>query len=277
MKRSAGSGRARAAFGAMGMLALLALAVPSAEAEVGIPIPSVPKPRPPISAIQPQVPQEPRVSLNMPGARSVSVPALPGVPAQRGTFARFWDWLLGRKPAPAQAPQVAHPAPAPAGPGAPAAAPNNVAPIPSARPPAGPPSFGPPPAAQVPEQDAQRAARLGGSPAAGGAAAGAAAGAGSAAAANQAFGPRGAEAGKGGDARSAAPASVAETPAPKPSGYVLHLTNGSSIPVASYEEKGDQVLIVQRQGTYGLPRSLVARIETREAEPEAASPGRDAR
>ena len=93
----------------------------------------------------------------------------------------------------------------------------------------------------------------------------------------QAFGTREAEAGQRRVARPAALASGAEKPAPKPSGYVLHLTNGSRIPVAQYEEKGDQVMIAQRQGSSGLPKSHIARIETREAEPGVAPIGNGAR
>jgi hypothetical protein len=256
MKRSAGSGRARAVFGALGMLAALALAVPSADARVRISIRSVPKPRPSIPVSRVHVREAPKVNLSAPGARSIS--GVPGsvAPVQRGVFGRFWDWLRGRKPEVTPAVQVAHAAPTPA----PAAAPNIVIPIPSARPPANAAASGPPPAGQGQEQDARRAAGLGGAPAPAGAPAGAATEAGLAAAAQQAFARQG-----------------AEKPAPKPAGYVLHLTNGHSIPVAQYVEKGDQVLIPQRAGSYGLPRSSIARIETREAEPEAAPTGRGAR
>jgi len=44
-------------------------------------------------------------------------------------------------------------------------------------------------------------------------------------------------------------------------GYVIHLNNGNRIPVALYEDTKDEVVIAQYGGSYGLPKSLVARIE----------------
>jgi hypothetical protein len=44
-------------------------------------------------------------------------------------------------------------------------------------------------------------------------------------------------------------------------GYVLHLKNGSAILVGFYLDKGDQVVIPQYGGSYGLSRSMIARIE----------------
>jgi hypothetical protein len=46
-----------------------------------------------------------------------------------------------------------------------------------------------------------------------------------------------------------------------PRGYVLHLKNGSAIPVGFYQDKGDQVVIPQYGGSYGLSKSMIARIE----------------
>jgi len=43
-------------------------------------------------------------------------------------------------------------------------------------------------------------------------------------------------------------------------GYVLHLKNGSAIPVGFYQDKGDQVVIPQYGGSYGLSKSMIARI-----------------
>ncbi|HEY7675946.1 MAG TPA: hypothetical protein VIG69_02655 [Candidatus Methylomirabilis sp.] len=256
MERSAGSEKARAAFGALAILAMLALAVPSAEARVRISIRSVPKPRPSTSVGKVHVPDAPKVNLNAPAGRSISGPSGSVAHATRGVFGRFWDWVRGRKPEPVPAAQVARATPTPT----PAAAPNVVVSIPSRRPPANAAASGPPAAGQGPEQDARKAAGLGGAAAPAGAAAGAAGSVSLVMAAGQAFGNQG-----------------AEKPAPKPSGYVLHLTNGRRISVPNYEEKGDQVLIGQRQGSYSLPRSLIARIETKEVEPEAAAPARGSR
>lgn len=44
-------------------------------------------------------------------------------------------------------------------------------------------------------------------------------------------------------------------------GYVIHLKNGNRIPVAIYEDTKDEVVIAQYGGSYGLSKSLVARIE----------------
>ncbi len=256
MERGAGSGRARVGFGALAMLAMLALAVPSAEARVRISIRSVPKSRPSTSVGRAHVPDAPKVNVNAPAARSVSGPLASAAPAQRGIFARFWDWLRGRKSEVAPAVHVTNAAPAPTT----AAGPNIAASIPSARPPAATVAPGPPPAGQGPEQDARRAAGLGGAAAPAGPTAGAASSVNPAPAGAQALGAHG-----------------AQKPAPRIYGYILHLTNGRSIPVARYEEMGDQVMIPQPGGAYGLPRSSIARIEAREAEPEAAPAARGLR
>jgi hypothetical protein len=44
-------------------------------------------------------------------------------------------------------------------------------------------------------------------------------------------------------------------------GYLLHLKNGSTIPVWYYQDKGDQVVIPEYGGTYGLSKTMIARIE----------------
>ncbi|HYB72723.1 MAG TPA: hypothetical protein VED18_05070 [Candidatus Sulfotelmatobacter sp.] len=256
MERSAGSGTTKTAFGALAILAMLALAVPSVEARVRISIRSIPKPHPSVPVGRVHAPDAPKVNLKAPAARSISAPLASAAPAKRGIFGRFWDWLRGRKPEVTPAVQVANAAPPPT----PAAAPNIVVSIPSARPPAAPAAPAAPPAGQAPEQDARRAAGLGGAAAPAGAAAAAAGSVNPTPAAAQAFGAQG-----------------AQRPAPRIYGYILHLTNGRSIAVARYEERGDQVMIPQPGGAYGLPRSSIARIEPREAEPEAAPTRSNAR
>ncbi len=252
MKRNAGSRWGRAAIGALGVLAVVALAVPPAEARVRVSIRSAPKPRVSPSVPRPHVPEAPKVRLNTPSGRPVSVSAPSAAPAQRGVFGRFWDWLLGRKPAPAPAPQVAQAAPAAT------TTANMMAPVPSGRQSAGPGS----PTAQ--DQEKQRAPGAGTNMS-------------MAVAVKQAFGTREAEAAQRNGARPVALTSAAAKPAPKPFGYILHLTNGSRIPVAQYEERGDQVMVALQQGSYGLPKSQIARIETREAEPETAPTGHGGR
>ncbi len=260
MKRNAGSQRGRAAIGALGVLAVVALAVPPAEARVRVSIRSTPRPHVSPSVPKPHVPEAPKVHLNVPSGRPVSVSTPSAAPAQRGFFGRFWDWMLGRKPAPAPAPQVAQAAPAPA---------NVVVPFPSVQPSGGPAASLPRAHGLPQDQDAQRTATPGGAPAA----ATTAGGPNIAAALNQAFGTQEAQAAQRNGARPVALTSAAERPTPKPSSYVLHLANGSRISVPQYEERGDQVVVAQRQGSYGIPRSQIVRIETQAAGLESAPTG----
>jgi hypothetical protein len=62
-------------------------------------------------------------------------------------------------------------------------------------------------------------------------------------------------------------------PAPIIKGYVLHLTNGRRISVAHYQEKGDEIVIPQRAGTFGLSKSMITRIEEVKEESEVGSMG----
>lgn len=57
------------------------------------------------------------------------------------------------------------------------------------------------------------------------------------------------------------PPALDSPPAPRIKGYVLHLTNGRSIRVPFFQEKGGQLVIPEQAGSYGLSKSLVARIE----------------
>jgi hypothetical protein len=52
-------------------------------------------------------------------------------------------------------------------------------------------------------------------------------------------------------------------PRPEPivKGYILHLKNGRRISTAYYQDKGNEVVIPDHGGTYGLSKSLIARIE----------------
>jgi hypothetical protein len=44
-------------------------------------------------------------------------------------------------------------------------------------------------------------------------------------------------------------------------GYAIHLKNGNMIPVPIYEDTGDEIVIAVYGGSYGLSKSLIARIE----------------
>jgi hypothetical protein len=50
-------------------------------------------------------------------------------------------------------------------------------------------------------------------------------------------------------------------PEPVVKGYILHLKNGRRIPTAHYQDKGGQVIIPWYGGSFGLSKSLIARIE----------------
>ena len=237
----------------------------------------------------------------MPKPHTVNAPGAPGPTASapgprpftmnlssdnRSVFRRFWDWLLGRKPPqPQQAPAPTQPVPASmaAAPGLPAAravaspqavptpAPTVpvVLPIALGRPGASPaPGARPQPSAQERERERQG---LPGAQVAG-ATAGGAVGAGlSAAALEESFrnpqnrqqaGDRSAAARQGQDGRNAVPG-----------GYIVHLTNGRRFVVPHYEEQGDHVMIDQINGRFGLPKSIVARIEPRSLGAPVMSPG----
>lgn len=226
-------------------------------------------------APKPAAPQTPSATpspaVNAAG-RSVS-PSMPGVAADnRGFFGRGWDWLLGRRPpTPAPTPQ----APAPGRASVVATAPSTAVPTPSvmvplpgapARPVATPAL-----ATAQQEKDPQRAGAPGAPSAIAAAAGGAAGGTALAAALQHSFGkkgPNGRESERGGPAT---PPANPDRPVAKPLGYVLHLTNGRSLAVAQYEDKGDQVLIAQPQGTFSLPKALIARIEPRTTEIDLSS------
>lgn len=270
------------AVGTLAVVAMVAMEVPWAEARVRVrssggrshSAPSASRTHAPTP--KPAAPDTPSATpghaVNAAG-RSAS-PSIPPVATDnRGFFRRTWDWLLGRKPpTPAPAPQASAPAQASAVVAAPAASapvtPTAVVPVPAGaqRPVGAQAAAGP-----QQDQDPRRAGAPGAGAAVAAAAGGAAGGTALAAALQQSFGRR--AAGAGGREQGAAGAGQdrSDRPAPKPSGYMLHLTNGRSIPVASYEEKGDQVLVFQPQGSYGLPKTLVARIEPRTTEADLSA------
>jgi len=269
------------AMGTLAVVAMMAMEVPWAEARVRIrssggrshSAPSVSKPHVPTPKPGAPAPgAAPRQAAN--AVSRSAAPSMSPVPTDnRGFFRRTWDWLLGRRaPTPAPAPQAPAPAAASAVAAAPAApapvTPTAVVPVPAgAQRPAGAQAA----AGPQQDQDQRRLGAPGAASAVAAAAGGAAGGTALAAALQQSFGKKGAGAGDREQEAGGAAQGKPDRPAPKPSGYVLHLTNGRTIPVASYEEKGDQVLVSQPQGSYGLPKTLIARIEPRITEADLSA------
>jgi hypothetical protein len=77
---------------------------------------------------------------------------------------------------------------------------------------------------------------------------------------------------QGGDRQAAARQGQDDRKATSP-GYVVHLTNGRRFVVPHYEEQGDHVMIDHINGRFGLPKSIVARIEPRSLGVAVTSPG----
>jgi hypothetical protein len=230
----------------MAACAIVGLAGPAGEARVKIPrISSLPKPHS-VPVPNPHVPSAPSKPVHMPAAPKPAInlstakgapSAATGAPASRGFFRRTWDWVLG-SPAPAPAAQT--PTPAPAASAAPAGQ-----------------------AAGAQQDKDQRRASAPGAPSATAAAAGATGSANLAAALDQFSAKWQPDAGRGKENPGQGSPARNEAETAKPAGYILHLTNGRSLSVAGYEEKGDQIQIAQWQGTFAFPKSLVARIEER--------------
>lgn len=243
----------RVFLGTLGVLAVLALAAPSAEARFKVKISSTPKPHATPTVSKPHTaapkPDAPKAPTGIETASRVSVQVASRAPDNRGFFRRVWDWLLGRKPVPApQAPPQAV-ATAPTAPATPGVV-MPVVPVRMAAP--LPPGVQPP--GLEPEKDKQRAGgmdeRL------------------------QKLSARiETETRTKQTAAGSGLSSAQGQPALRPSGYILHLTNGRSIRVAYYEERGDQVVIPQMQGSYGLHKSLIARIEPQGTEAEVGGLG----
>ena len=225
---------------ALGLLVILMLTAAPTEARFKIKLKSTPKPSPAPILSKPHIPaprpDAPKARPTVETASRVPAPGVSRVSDNRGFFSRMWDWLLWRKPMPAPAPQPAPQAVATA-PGPPAA-PGVVVPI-------------------LPVRAAPGTAISG----------------------NQATGPeQEKEKRRAGSLEESLRKMSVKTepqprPAPTPTGYILHLTNGRAITVANYEDKGDQVVIPQMRGTYGLHKSLIARIEPQGLEAESTTVG----
>ncbi|HSD51110.1 MAG TPA: hypothetical protein VLG48_06840 [Candidatus Methylomirabilis sp.] len=200
---------------ALAALAILLVAAP-AEAKFKIKLKSTPKARSAPSVSKPHVPDAPNMQPSV-----ETGPRLPRVNValtsqSRGYFQRIWDWLFGRKPAPAAAPAGPMPAPAPVPPSAVAAPATPPVILPVALPAAAPASPASSATAQSPGKELENLPDLTPPP------------------------PR---------------------PEPIVKGYIIHLKNGRRISTSYYQDKGNEVVIPQHGGTYGLSKSLVARIE----------------
>ncbi|MGE5850526.1 MAG: hypothetical protein ACM362_10395 [Candidatus Methylomirabilota bacterium] len=205
---------------ALAVLAILLVAA-SAEAKFKVKLKSTPKARSAPSVSKPNVPDAPDMQPRLETGSRIPRLNVSLTSRGRGYFQRIWDWLFGRKPAPA--PVAPAPAPAPAAPVA--ARPPGVAASPAAPAtppvivPVGMPASAPASPASSPTAQGKELEKL--------------------------------------------PDLTPPPPRPEPvvKGYILHLKNGRRISTFHYEDKGDQVVIPQHGGTYGLSKSLIARIE----------------
>ena len=209
----------------LSVLAFLLLAAP-VEAKFKVKIKSTPKAPSATSVSKSHVPDVPKLHTKVETGPRIPNMNVTVTSHNRGFFQRLFNWVFfWRRPAPAPAPAVAPMAPAPTpGPVPPPA----VAVAPAA--PATPPVVVPialPAAAPV-------------SPVARGAV-------------------QDQEQGK--EKAWEFPQVRAPKPEPIVKGYIVHLKNGRRISTIYYEDKGDQVVIPQHGGTFGLSKSLVARIE----------------
>jgi len=223
MNKSIRSERVRIGVVALAGLAILLLAAP-AEAKFKAKVKSTPKAPSAPSVSKPHVPDAPNMQT-----RVETGPRIPNVNVtvtshNRGFLQRLLDWVFfWRRPAPA--PVAPAPAPAPVAPLA--ARPPAVAVTPAA--PATPPVILPvalpaaAPAASTSSATAQ---------------------------------------GQGKELEKL-PDLTPPIPRPEPivKGYIVHLKNGRRISTIHYEDKGNQIVIPQHGGTFGLSKSLVARIE----------------
>ncbi len=225
-----------AVVGALGLLVVLSLTASPAEAKFKIKFKSTPKPSP-STLSKPHIPaprpDAPKARTNVGTASRAPVGVSAPLADNRGFFRRVWDWVLWRRPAPAPAPQPAPQAVATA-----PAAPGVVLPVIPVR--AAPGQS--PPGAQATGQDQEKEKRR-------------------ASSLEESL------------QKVAMKAEPRPQPAPTPTGYTLHLTNGRTISVAAYEDKGDQVVIPQVRGTYGLHKSLIAKIEPQGLEPQSTTVG----
>jgi hypothetical protein len=193
------------------------------EAKFKIKLKSTPKAASAPTVSKPHVPDAPNMQTRVETGPRIPHVNVSVTSQNRGFFQRIWDWLFGRKPAPA--------------PAAPAPAPAPVAPL-TARPPA----VGASPAAPATPPVIVPVAMPGAAPAA----------------------PTSSATAQGQDKElERLPDLTPPPPRPEPivKGYIIHLKNGRRISTSYYQDKGNEVVIPQHGGTYGLSKSLIARIE----------------
>ncbi len=226
MKKSTRSAWVRFGVAALAVLAILLVAAPVG-AKFKVKLKSTPKAASAPSVSKPHIPDAPNMQTKVETGPRVPRVNISLTSQNRGFFQRIWDWLFGRKPAPAPAVAPVSPTPTP-GPAAPLAArPPAVAVSPAA--PTTPPVIVP----------VAMPAAAPGSP------------------------PSSATAQGQGKELEKLPDLTPPPPRPEPivKGYIIHLKNGRRISTSYYEDKGNEVVIPQHGGTYGLSKSLVARIE----------------
>lgn len=223
MNKSTRSAWVRVGVATLAVLAIVLVAAP-VEAKFKVKLKSTPKAPSAPSVSKPHVPDAPNMQTKVETGPRIPQVNVSVTSRNRGFFQRLLDWVFfWRRPAPA--PVAPAPAPAPMAPLA--ARPPAVAVSPAA--PATPPVIVPValPAA-APSSPTSSATAQG----------------------------QGKELEKLPDLTPSPP-----RPEPVVKGYILHLKNGRRISTFHYEDKGDQVIIPQHGGTYGLSKSLIARIE----------------
>ena len=218
MNKSMRAARVRTGVVAGAVLVLSLLAAP-VDAKFKVKVKSTPKAASAPTVSKPHVPDAPNLQTKVePGPRIPNV-NVTVTPQNRGFVQRIWDWLFGRRPAPAPAvaptpvaPLASRPFPVAAAPAAPVPPPVVM---PVALPAVAPASPGAP--GTVKKQEKEKELEF--------------------------------------------PTVQPSRPEPIIKGYIVHLKNGRRISTIHYEDKGDQVIIPQYGGTFGLSKSLIARIE----------------
>jgi hypothetical protein len=221
MNKSTRCAWVRVGVAALAVLAILLVAAP-VEAKFKVKLKSTPKAASAPSVSKPHVPDTPNMQTEVETGPRIPKVNVTMTSHNRGFFQRLLDWaFFWRRPAPT--PVAPAPAPAPAAPLA--ARPPAVGVSPAA--PATPPVILPValPAA-APSSPASSATAQG-------------------------------------KEKETLPDLTPPPPRPEPivKGYIIHLKNGRRISTSYYQEKGNEVVIPQHGGTYGLSKSLVARIE----------------
>lgn len=225
MIKRMGAAWVRAGSVALAVLAVSLLAAP-VEAKGKLKPKSAPKPSPAPVVNKPplpsSVPDVPKVQTKLETGSRLPPLNVTLTPPRRGFFNRFFDWIFWwRRPAPVPASAPPPVAPVPASPPAVAVAPAAPATPPVVVPVALPLAAPASPVARGTIQSQEQ------------------------------------------EKEKAWEFPQVRPPKPEPvvKGYIFHLKNGRRISTIHYEDKGDQVVIPQYGGTFGLSKALIARIE----------------